>query len=143
MVDLSSANGDSRGGGKSAPMQLANAPVQVRVGNSPPSLARSRTKRARAASSSPTPTVSLVIPVRNEARNIAWVLEQIADEVNEIINAVLLSVRSSSCRAVVISHAGAADGMTQRDRAAVDVDVRHVWVVHPCPRTARRTRTPR
>ena len=31
------------------------------------------------------PTVSLVIPVRNEARNIAWVLEQIADDVNEII----------------------------------------------------------
>lgn len=30
-------------------------------------------------------TVSLVIPVRNEARNIAWVLEQVADEVNEII----------------------------------------------------------
>ena len=27
---------------------------------------------------SPRPTVSLVIPVRNEARNIAWVLEQIA-----------------------------------------------------------------
>ena len=31
------------------------------------------------------PTVSLVIPVRNEARNIGWVLEQIADEVTEII----------------------------------------------------------
>ncbi|MBJ7337653.1 glycosyltransferase family 2 protein [Mycolicibacterium sp.] len=31
------------------------------------------------------PTVSLVIPVRNEARNIAWVLEQIADDVDEII----------------------------------------------------------
>jgi glycosyltransferase involved in cell wall biosynthesis len=30
-------------------------------------------------------TVSLVIPVRNEARNIGWVLEQIADEVTEII----------------------------------------------------------
>ncbi|BBY94143.1 hypothetical protein MGALJ_38120 [Mycobacterium gallinarum] len=30
-------------------------------------------------------TVSLVIPVRNEARNIAWVLEQIADDVHEII----------------------------------------------------------
>ena len=28
-----------------------------------------------------TATVSLVIPVRNEARNIAWVLEQIADDV--------------------------------------------------------------
>ena len=33
----------------------------------------------------PAPTVSLVIPVSNEARNIAWVLEQIADEVDEII----------------------------------------------------------
>ena len=31
------------------------------------------------------PTVSLVIPVRNEARNIAWVLDQIADDVDEII----------------------------------------------------------
>lgn len=30
-------------------------------------------------------TVSLVIPVKNEARNIAWVLEQIADEVDEVI----------------------------------------------------------
>jgi glycosyltransferase involved in cell wall biosynthesis len=30
-------------------------------------------------------TVSLVIPVRNEARNVAWVLEQIADDVDEII----------------------------------------------------------
>ena len=30
-------------------------------------------------------SVSLVIPVRNEARNIAWVLEQIADDVDEII----------------------------------------------------------
>lgn len=30
-------------------------------------------------------TVSLVIPVRNEARNIAWVLEQIVDDVHEII----------------------------------------------------------
>jgi glycosyltransferase involved in cell wall biosynthesis len=31
------------------------------------------------------PTVSLVIPVRNEARNIGWVLDQIMDEVAEII----------------------------------------------------------
>lgn len=31
------------------------------------------------------PTVSLVIPVRNEARNIGWVLEQITDEATEII----------------------------------------------------------
>ena len=38
-----------------------------------------------AASATPRPTVSLIIPVRNEARNIAWVLEQIADDVSEII----------------------------------------------------------
>ncbi|MGB8387931.1 glycosyltransferase family 2 protein [Mycobacterium sp.] len=31
------------------------------------------------------PTVSLVIPARNEARNIAWVLEQVTDKVTEII----------------------------------------------------------
>jgi glycosyltransferase involved in cell wall biosynthesis len=36
-------------------------------------------------SAAPAPTVSLVIPVRNEARNIAWVLEQIADDIDEII----------------------------------------------------------
>lgn len=46
-------------------------------------------------------TVSLVIPVRNEARNIAWVLEQIADEIDEIIivdgdstDATLITARS-------------------------------------------------
>jgi glycosyltransferase involved in cell wall biosynthesis len=33
----------------------------------------------------PSPAVSLVIPARNEARNIAWVLEQIPDTVTEII----------------------------------------------------------
>lgn len=36
-------------------------------------------------SASAEPTVSLVIPVRNEARNIASVLEQVADDVHEII----------------------------------------------------------
>jgi len=41
--------------------------------------------RPRAKSTITDPTVSLVIPVRNEARNIGWVLEQIADEVTEII----------------------------------------------------------
>jgi len=33
----------------------------------------------------PSPAVSLVIPARNEARNISWVLEQIPDTVTEII----------------------------------------------------------
>jgi glycosyltransferase involved in cell wall biosynthesis len=41
--------------------------------------------RSRPKSASAEPTVSLVIPVRNEARNIGWVLEQVADEVTEII----------------------------------------------------------
>jgi glycosyltransferase involved in cell wall biosynthesis len=44
-------------------------------------LSRSRPR----SSAIPHSTVSLVIPVRNEARNIGWVLEQIADEVHEII----------------------------------------------------------
>ncbi|AFM19326.1 glycosyl transferase [Mycolicibacterium chubuense NBB4] len=46
---------------------------------------RSRAKRGRPNLPRRNPTVSLVIPVRNEARNIAWVLEQIADDVDEII----------------------------------------------------------
>lgn len=37
------------------------------------------------ASAAVRPTVSLVIPVRNEARNVGWVLEQIAGDVDEII----------------------------------------------------------
>jgi glycosyltransferase involved in cell wall biosynthesis len=45
----------------------------------------SRRPRSRPRSSLADPTVSLVIPVRNEARNIGWVLEQIADEATEII----------------------------------------------------------
>jgi glycosyltransferase involved in cell wall biosynthesis len=45
----------------------------------------SRRPRSRPKSSITDPTVSLVIPVRNEARNIGWVLEQITDEATEII----------------------------------------------------------
>ncbi len=44
-----------------------------------------RHPRSRAKSTVAQPTVSLVIPVRNEARNIGWVLEQITDEATEII----------------------------------------------------------
>ncbi|WP_082958402.1 glycosyltransferase family 2 protein [Mycobacterium alsense] len=45
----------------------------------------SKRPRSRQKSAAANPTVSLVIPVRNEARNIGWVLEQIADEATEII----------------------------------------------------------
>jgi len=41
--------------------------------------------RSRSKPTITNPTVSLVIPVRNEARNIGWVLEQVADYVTEII----------------------------------------------------------
>ena len=48
-----------------------------------------------------------------------------------VINAVLLSERSSSCRAVVINRLPVhPSGMSQRDRTAIDVDARHVRVVH-------------
>jgi glycosyltransferase involved in cell wall biosynthesis len=81
MTVLASTNGV---GAKDAQTQLANGAVQVHVG-SPAVVGRSRSKRVRATLPTATPTVSLVIPVRNEARNIAWVLEQIADDVDEII----------------------------------------------------------
>jgi glycosyltransferase involved in cell wall biosynthesis len=45
----------------------------------------SQRPRSRPKPSLTNPTVSLVIPVRNEARNIGWVLEQIDDEATEII----------------------------------------------------------
>lgn len=40
---------------------------------------------AHSESSGAAPTVSLVIPARNEARNIAWVLEQIPPSISEVI----------------------------------------------------------
>jgi glycosyltransferase involved in cell wall biosynthesis len=79
-VDSNKLNGNG-----SSPTQLVDRTVQVQVENPPSVIRNSRSKRARTALTTKTPTVSLVIPVRNEARNIAWVLEQIADDVDEII----------------------------------------------------------
>lgn len=42
-------------------------------------------RRDRSAAPASTLDVSLVIPVKNEARNIGWVLDQIADDVHEVI----------------------------------------------------------
>jgi glycosyltransferase involved in cell wall biosynthesis len=70
--------------GKGTPKALADQPNSVEavaaqyVGPSP-------RRRRRSAKSTRPCSVSLVIPVRNEARNIAWVLEKISDEVDEII----------------------------------------------------------
>ena len=55
--------------------------LRVRSRQNQPSIARANT----GANSAVRPSVSLVIPVRNEARNIGSVLEQIAEDVDEII----------------------------------------------------------
>lgn len=70
---------------------------------------------------SPRPTVSLVIPVRNEARNIAWVLEQIAGDVDEIIlvdgdstDATLITARSCRPDVKVVQQDGVGKGSALR-----------------------------
>ena len=79
MTSVSSSHSTESGHGESAlasaePTATAEHPLTL-------------VPRSRSASSTPAaaPTVSLVIPVRNEARNIASVLEQVADDVHEII----------------------------------------------------------
>ncbi|BBY86474.1 glycosyl transferase [Mycolicibacterium tokaiense] len=65
--------------------------------------------------------VSLVIPVRNEARNIAWVLEQIVDDVHEIIlvdgestDATLTTALSYRSDLVVVPQQGQGKGSALR-----------------------------
>lgn len=86
MADRSRPSDYQRNGSEkpSSPTPLARRTIQVRVAKSAPSVSSSRRAKRTPTSASP-PKVSLVIPVRNEARNIARVLEQIADEVDEII----------------------------------------------------------
>ena len=66
-------------------------------------------------------TVTLVIPARNEARNIAWVLEQIADDVDEIIlvdgdstDATLITARSLRPDIKVVRQNGIGKGSALR-----------------------------
>ena len=82
---------------------------------------KSRNKRARPTLPRQNHTVSLVIPVRNEARNIAWVLEQIADDVNEIIlvdgnstDATLITARSYRPDIKVVPQEGVGKGSALR-----------------------------
>ena len=98
--------------------QLATPAVQdVEPG---PLTATKRRKRSRTASAKPA-TVSLVIPVRNEARNIGWVLEQVADEVNEVIlvdgnstDATLITARSYRPDIKVVLQEGVGKGSALR-----------------------------
>ena len=115
-VDSNNPNGNG-----SSPTQLVDRTVQMEVGKPGPLIRRSRSKRARAAISTPVPTVSLVIPVRNEARNIAWVLEQIADDVDEIIlvdgdstDATLITARSYRPDIRVVPQEGIGKGSALR-----------------------------
>ena len=85
-----------------------------------PLAATSRRKRSRA-SSTKSVTVSLVIPARNEARNIAWVLEQIADDVSEVIlvdgnstDATLITARSCRPDIKVVPQEGLGKGSALR-----------------------------
>ena len=78
-------------------------------------------KRSHAPLTTAAPTVSLVSPVRNEARNIAWVLEQIADDVNEIIlvdgnstDATLITARSYRPDIKVVPQEGVGKGSALR-----------------------------
>jgi glycosyltransferase involved in cell wall biosynthesis len=78
MTSVSSSNSTELGYGVST---LQPAEPTGATEHSLSLLPRPRTRPSAAAG----PTVSLVIPVRNEARNIGWVLEQMVDEVTEII----------------------------------------------------------
>ncbi|OWY79989.1 MULTISPECIES: glycosyltransferase family 2 protein [Rhodococcus] len=66
-------------------------------------------------------TVSLIIPVRNEARNIAWVLSQVPDEVTEIIivdgestDATLVTARSVRPDIRIVQQEGVGKGSALR-----------------------------
>lgn len=77
--------------------------------------------RRRNPLASTTPVVSLIIPVRNEARNIAWVLEQVTDDVDEIIlvdgnstDATLITARSARPDVKVVAQEGLGKGSALR-----------------------------
>jgi glycosyltransferase involved in cell wall biosynthesis len=114
MAEPSAANGY---GDRSPAKQLANRIQSVAPA---PLVATSRRKRSRADSTRPL-TVSLVIPVKNEARNIAWVLEQIADDVGEVIlvdgnstDATLITARSCRPDIKVVLQEGIGKGSALR-----------------------------
>ena len=82
MITQSSGNGHQDG---SIPATFVGTVVEEPIVIPAGVVRKSRNKRARPTLPRQNHTVSLVIPARNEARNIAWVLEQIADDVDEIV----------------------------------------------------------
>lgn len=66
-------------------------------------------------------SISLVIPVKNEARNIAWVLDQIADDIDEVIlvdgnstDATVITARSCRPDIKVVAQEGTGKGSALR-----------------------------
>ena len=82
MITQSSGNGHQNG---SIPATFVGTVVEEPIVIPAGLVRKSRNKRARPTLPRQKHTVSLVIPARNEARNIAWVLEQIVDDVDEIV----------------------------------------------------------
>jgi glycosyltransferase involved in cell wall biosynthesis len=115
-ADLPSVNGR---GDRSQTTQQASPTGQA--ADPAPVVGSSRRKRRRAASPKSIPTVSLVMPVKNEARNIAWVLEQIADDVSEVIlvdgnstDATLITARSCRPDIKIVRQEGIGKGSALR-----------------------------
>ena len=116
MVEQPSANGYEQ---TSSPADLANSAVVI--GDPAPLFGSAVSKRKRTVSSKPTLTVSLVIPVKNEARNIASVLEQIAGDISEVIlvdgnstDATLITARSCRPDIKIVSQDGIGKGSALR-----------------------------
>lgn len=77
--------------------------------------------RTKGRSLPPALSVSLVIPVKNEARNIAWVLEQIGDDISEVIlvdgnstDATLITARSCRPDIKIVPQEGTGKGSALR-----------------------------
>lgn len=118
MTDLSTTNG--HGDGPSL-TQFVGTGVAVRAADPAPLARNQRRKRPGTPLATRGGTVSLVIPVRNEARNIAWVLEQIADDIDEIIlvdgnstDATLITARSYRPDVKVVAQEGMGKGSALR-----------------------------
>lgn len=93
----------------------------VHLADATPLLGNMPGQPLRSASSRPTSTVSLVIPVMNEARNIAWVLEQIPDGISEVIlvdgnstDATVITARSCRPDVKIVPQEGIGKGSALR-----------------------------
>lgn len=103
----------------SSPATLTGGAVRTAE---PPSVGDAAHDRQRGADRSlASLSISLVIPVKNEARNIAWVLDQIADDIDEVIlvdgnstDATVITARSCRPDIKVVAQEGTGKGSALR-----------------------------